>query len=1117
MCGIIGYIGKQEAKPILLEGLKRMEYRGYDSAGLAIMDTQNSKVHLYKKAGKLGNLKELLDTHLVQGTVGVAHCLVPDTLIQLANGRVMKIADMPEKADVLSLDTTTNQFIKKKARLFKHPAPEQLFQIRTSVSRFTSTENHRMLIVRDGHIEEKYARDIQPGDILCAPKKISLRGQKISFICQEPQRYWQLTSKTIEVVRNTMAQQEINVRGLANVSGISSSFIYHFLRQERHAQEYSTRRFLKTLSLPFPLEGMTPVNSIHGNFVQLPRRSSSELMQILGYFIGDGHAHERCVRFKDTRKAVLEQYRELIKTVFGITGRIVPLKGVAAFLLEVNSTEVVAWLKTNILERRRAFYDEIGQLPDRELRKFLRGIFDAEGTIRVRAGQVSLAMIDGDFVGRIQQWLLRFGMMSSVCIQKKNIQQKRPHATYIVSMSGADSITRFHKEIGFTAPEKQKKLQRVLEQKSAMNVTNSYAMLPWDKTEIATQLKKIGIRGAAYRQLHGKGSPSRGTIEQFFQLLSVQQSAHPYIQQLQQLFTGELVFQKVTEVQTVRSTFPYVYDLEVSGTENFIANGLVSHNSRWATHGEPNDTNAHPHSDCGDEIFIIHNGIIENFSKLKQRLIQEKHTFKTATDTEVLAHLIEAYYKKCSLEQAVSRALKEVVGTYGLAVFSSREPNKIVAARLGSPLILGIVNVGEYIVASDLSAILPHTREVVYLEEAEMVTVTRDGYTITTLDQQHIEHPVSRVEWTAAQAEKNGHEHFMLKEMLEQPEVILNGLRGRLIEEDGIAHLGGFNENIKRWKNIERIIIVACGTASYASKVGEYMLEEYAEIPVEVEFGSEFRYRKPVLDEKTAVVLVSQSGETADTIASLREAKRRGVFTFGLVNVIGSTIAREVDAGMYIHSGPEKAVASTKVFTGMLNMFALLTLALGRQRNMSLVTGQRIAKELMGIPEKMQTIFQQSDNIAEMAKKYSSYDHALFLGRKYNYPVAVEGAHKLKEISYVHAEGYPAGEPKHGALALIDDRFYSIFIAPEDSVYQKNISNIQEFKARHGRVLVITTEGNTEMQALADDVIYIPKTLEMLTPMLSIIPLQLFAYHVAVLRGHDVDQPRNLAKSVTVE
>lgn len=554
-----------------------------------------------------------------------------------------------------------------------------------------------------------------------------------------------------------------------------------------------------------------------------------------------------------------------------------------------------------------------------------------------------------------------------------------------------------------------------------------------------------------------------------------------------------------------------VADVHMQGTVG------IGH-TRWATHGEPTDINAHPHAGKSGKVHIIHNGIIENFHELKQRFLEAGHTFTSQTDTEVLAHLIEETLEGAgSLEEAVRESLKQVSGAYGLAVMSMNEPGKIVAARLGSPLVLGLINDGEYVLASDPTAIIPHTRNVIYLEEGEMVTISPEGYAITTLDNETVQHDVNTIEWDVAQAEKQGHPHFTIKEIFEQPDVVRNGLRGRLVPEEGLAHLGGFIEKQEEWRRVKRIIMVACGGAAFAARVGEYMIEEYAGIPVEVEIGSEFRYRKPVLDEQTAIVVVSQSGETADTLASLQEAKRQGVLSFGVVNVVGSTMARDVESGAYIHAGPEIGVASTKAMTGMINILALFTMCLGRQRGMSLVTGKRIAEELMMIPEKIDEILHKSEEMKLLAEKYKDYEHAFYLGRKYNFAIALEGALKLKEICYVHAEAYPSGELKHGPLALVDDRFFSVFIIPKDSVYEKNLSSLQELRARKGVVLAVTTEGNREVEQFADDVVYIPKTLEMLTPLLSMTPLHLFAYHMAALKGVDVDQPRNLAKSVTVE
>ena len=531
--------------------------------------------------------------------------------------------------------------------------------------------------------------------------------------------------------------------------------------------------------------------------------------------------------------------------------------------------------------------------------------------------------------------------------------------------------------------------------------------------------------------------------------------------------------------------------------------------TRWATHGGVTDENAHPHSDCKENIWLVHNGIIENHKELKDILLQEGHQFTSETDTEVLVHLIEKYFEG-NLETAVRKALKLIKGTYGIAVIARDDPGKIVAARLSSPLLIG-VNGEEYIVASDPSAIALYAKKVINLDDNEIAVITSKDLLIMK------EKQPETLEIDSQDAQKKGYPHFMLKEIMEQPESIENTLKGRLLIEEGLAKLGGLDSVKEKLRELERLNIIACGTAYYAGLVGEYMFEEYAGIPTDVDFASEFRYRKPVLDKKTAALYISQSGETADILAALKEVKQKNILSLGIINVVGSTLARETDAGVYTHAGPEIGVASTKAYTTQLTVLALLALFLGRQRDMSLVIGQRIAKELLKLPELIRQTLELEPQIKALAEKYKDFNNFLYLGRKYNYPIALEGALKLKEISYIHAEGYGAGEMKHGPIALIDDNFPSFVICPSDSVYEKVVSNIEEIKARKGKVIAIATEGNENIKQLVDDVIYIPKTLEMLTPILAVIPLQLFAYHMGVLRGCDVDKPRNLAKSVTVE
>jgi glutamine---fructose-6-phosphate transaminase (isomerizing) len=538
--------------------------------------------------------------------------------------------------------------------------------------------------------------------------------------------------------------------------------------------------------------------------------------------------------------------------------------------------------------------------------------------------------------------------------------------------------------------------------------------------------------------------------------------------------------------------------------------------TRWATHGEPTTVNAHPHTDCHGKIAVAHNGIIENYSTLKKALEKEGHKFTTDTDTEVIAHLIEKFYAG-NLEKAVAQALRLLTGTYGLAVITSDEPRKIVGARHGSPLVVGICDNDEYILASDVSAIIRHTNQVVYLDDEEMVILTPEGVTTTTVGEVAVSKKVETIDWDLEQIEKAGYAHFMLKEIFEQPQSLRNTLRGRLMVAEGTARLGGLNMSEKELRQIKRVVITACGTSWHSGLIGEYLIEELARLPVEVEYASEFRYRNPILTPGTVVLAVSQSGETADTLAAMREAKRKGIKVLGVCNVVGSTIARESDGGVYIHAGPEIGVASTKAFTSQVAALALLTLYLGRLGELSPELGGELTRELSTIPDKMERILANADAIHGIARAYAHHNNFLYLGRGVNFPVALEGALKLKEISYIHAEGYPAAEMKHGPIALIDDNMPVVFVCTQDSAYEKVLNNMEEVRARRGKIIAVACEGDEVVAQKADHVLFVPHALGPLMPLLAVIPLQLLAYYIAVERGCDVDQPRNLAKSVTVE
>jgi len=555
--------------------------------------------------------------------------------------------------------------------------------------------------------------------------------------------------------------------------------------------------------------------------------------------------------------------------------------------------------------------------------------------------------------------------------------------------------------------------------------------------------------------------------------------------------------------------------LEAALNASPVSGTLGIAHTRWATHGAPTEKNAHPHTSTDGTIAVVHNGIIENGTALRQRLETSGYVFTSDTDTEVLAHLIQEMYTG-NLEEAVIRALEHVEGTYGIAVVCSKEPDKIVAARKGSPLLIGLGD-GEYYVASDASAILAHTREVIYLDDGDLAVLDRNGYKVLDMSATTLDKVVSKIDWDLGQIERGGFAHFMLKEIFEQPTTIENTMRGRLLAEEGTSKLGGLNLSDEELLFFDNIVITACGTSWHSALIGEHMLEELTRIPVEVEYASEFRYRNPIVDERTLCIVMSQSGETADTLAAMREAKRRGARTLGIVNQVGSTIAREADGGIYIHAGPEIGVASTKAFTSQVVALALLTLKIGRLRDMSIMSGRRIVEGLQALPGQIQSILDRAEEIEALAEEFKRASNFLYLGRGYNFPAALEGALKLKEISYIHAEGYPAAEMKHGPIALIDAMMPVVFIAPHDSVFDKIVSNVQEVHARGGKIIAITSQAEPSLVGKIDYEFRIPQAMDMLTPILASVPLQLLAYYIAVKRGSNVDQPRNLAKSVTVE
>jgi glucosamine--fructose-6-phosphate aminotransferase (isomerizing) len=558
-----------------------------------------------------------------------------------------------------------------------------------------------------------------------------------------------------------------------------------------------------------------------------------------------------------------------------------------------------------------------------------------------------------------------------------------------------------------------------------------------------------------------------------------------------------------------------IKELEKKLEKGDVSGFLGVCHTRWATHGEPNEINAHPHLSANGKIAVVHNGIIENYAILKKQLLADGVEFKSETDTEVIAHWIAKFYEG-NLRDAVLNALERVEGAFGIAVICEDEPDVIIGARRGSPLVLGLGE-NESFLASDVSAIVGYTQKIVYLEDNDVIKVNKDSFEVNNIKTKAVSREVQEVEASVELAQKGDYPHIMLKEIFEQPEALKNCVRGRLLLGDGNAKLAGLDNLIKELRAIDRIIITACGTSYYAAMAGEYLIEEWAGIPVEVEYASEFRYRNPIIGSNTLVFTISQSGETADTLAALKEAQNKGATVLSICNVVGSTIARASNGGVYLHAGPEIGVASTKAFNAQVTVLALVALLLGRQRRLSSVQGMEIAAAINALPAAVEQTLKLSDEILEIAKIYCNHANFLYLGRHYHYPVAMEGALKLKEISYIHAEGYPAAEMKHGPIALIDANMPVVIVAPKDALFDKIVSNAREIKARGGKLIVVTTDDCAPFNEFADHIIKVPSASNALMPVITSIPLQLLAYHIAVLRGNDVDQPRNLAKSVTVE
>jgi|GEM_PF-288 len=1121
MCGIIGYIGEREAQPILLNGLKRLEYRGYDSAGMCTLLEEKKALSVRKLSGKVRDLERLVQKRPLSGSLGVGHCLAPDTYIVLSDGRIKKIAELSNREGVISVDLT-NLICRNstKIKAFCHNSPPILYKIKTSYFTFIATGEHRLLVAKpSGEIIEKKIRQITD-ELIAIPRKISSieSGSKHRLKKVFIEKHFIVTSSGRAELKKYKKATGYSWKEIEKLTGISSTYIKRIENGKRVSiEENKLRRILKLYKLNFSSELFSSKNFIT-NDIFLPDFTSDELMQIIGYFIGDGHIQERMIRFKEGEKKICEIYQSLFKAVFNIKSNLIKKKGHYVFV--INSRFLANWFRENfptlVVEMSKKDLPEfIGNLPNSQIAKLLRGLFDAEGSVGVQARQISLGMTSKHIIQKTQLLLLRFGVLSTYSETFRKI--KNWNKIYRLSINDKESIENFYKHIGFSSKVKQAKILSLIKNMKGLNLKHFSFPVRMDffykdylkpygfeKHKINLWVNSSYITNYRLRKIINKISQDDNN-----RALEIKRTVDKFL-------NSDLVWVRPV-ITPLASPYKFVYDLEVEPTSNFIGNGILQHNSRWATHGPPNQINAHPHLDCKKEIALVHNGIIENYAQLKEELLKEGHKFLSQTDTEVIVHLVEKFYKNSTLlEEATREALKRLEGSFAICLISKREPQKIIGARRGSPLIIGLGK-NENFLASDIPALLEHTQETISLEEDELVILTKRDYKIIDLKGKEIKRLPTVINWNITQAQKQGYPHFMLKEINEQPKITEALLNIRIKETNKI-----FFEELKipeeKLKNIKSIFFVACGTAYHAGLVGKYILESLCKIPTAVDVSSEFRYRDLLLDSNTLVIAISQSGETADTLAAVREAKKQKAPILSICNVLGSTLTRESDGVIYTHAGPEIGVASTKAYTAQLITLYLFSFYLGQLRGV--LSENKINKyleELKSVPFLQEKILKKQKEIAYLAHRHSHFGSFLFLGRNINYPSALEGALKLKEISYIPAEGYPAGEMKHGPIALIDEYRAVVCIIPNSKLYAKMYSNIQEIKSRSGKIIALATEADERIKELTQEVIYLPFLDELFSPLIVVIPLQLLAYHIALKRGCDVDQPRNLAKSVTVE
>jgi len=1113
MCGIAGYVGEREALPIILESLKRIEYRGYDSAGIACITDKGIEVH--KDKGKVDDVIGKINSKRISSNIGMAHCLHPDTLVQLADGRIESIMDIAEEDKVMALDFEELDFKPSSVKIFKHTSPSFIYEIKTASTFIKCAPEHRLFVVlENGRMTEKRVDEIEKNDILICAQDIEVKGSSRALRDIFVKRYYRITPEGLKALKQEL--KKTNLTQVSEDTQIPKNYLRHVFKADRNIREDYLHHILNYFGLGVDLGEderlFEPVNTTHGKFIKIPDRSDPGLMQILGYLLGDGYAREKYIRFKDTDIETLKIYRELMKNVFGVRCKIKKIKGAKAYQLEANSRYLCLWLEENFPElvesHCKRISSWIGSLPSEEIAAFLRGLFDAEGCVNLKSKQVTLRVVDKEIIRMLQFLFLRFKILPSIGELKRGVRQKQ--GSYSLALSNREDIELFYEVIGFGHPEKQRRTREIM-RRLKRGYSYKKIKVPITKPQLR---EAISVPNSSSTSLHGEGYLIGYSITKLMSNGGHHLELNPIFQKY---LNSAVIFQRVSDIKKVKSDTKYVYDLEIPTYKNFIANCLISHNSRWATHGAPSKKNAHPHLDGKGEIAVVHNGIIENFQSIKEMLLSRGCEFVSETDTEVIPHLINRSLKKfdhavnaVQIKEAVKEALSRLNGSYAIIV-AVKGFDGLVAARNESPLIIGVGD-RENFIASDVPAVLEQTNRIIYLEEGDIAVVEKDSIYIENSGSE-VKREERLIEWTIGDAEKGGYEHFMLKEIHEEPRAIMDTLRGYLVEEEINF---GVDLKVEGDAKGKSILMVACGTSYYAALCGKQIIENLAKVPVQVELASEFNYSDFVLDGANVMVMaITQSGETADTLMALKKARRYGCKTVAITNVLGSSATRIADETIYIRAGPEIGVAATKSFIAQLVIFYLLGLFLSKMPAREFLEH---LEELKRMPQIAQMVLDEADiNIRKHAGYLSKYEHAFFVGRGVNLPIALEGALKLKEISYIHAEGYAAGELKHGPFALLTEDTPVIAILTQDNIYEKTLGNVKEIKARGAPVIAIAEEGDEEVEKYVDEVIRVPETSAIFSPIPNTIALHLLAYWAARERGCEIDKPRNLAKSVTVE